>query len=203
MAYIKGTPEAPWKPFIIQSQDGYLGDAVVTGRIDTPSGYLGLGKVDINLLPSVENHIHIRDESPKILIEGISDDQFAGGSIVLENGATTNKRGVTIGSFIRDADGSDSYFSIDGIDTNNNYEKTLMRYDLSSEIMSFNTGNITRLFIGANGNIGIGTTSPTALLDVGGDVNINSTGFIRIPSGNILQRPSLPSIGMIRFNSEL
>ena len=35
-----------------------------------------------------------------------------------------------------------------------------------------------------------------------GTVNVNSTGSIRIPSGTTAQRPSVPAVGMIRYNTD-
>ena len=46
------------------------------------------------------------------------------------------------------------------------------------------------------GNVGIGTASPAATLDVGG------TGSQKIPVGTTAQRPSTPVAGMIRFNTD-
>ena len=54
----------------------------------------------------------------------------------------------------------------------------------------------TNTIVNANGgNVGIGTTSPAAALDVGG------TGAIKVPVGTTTERPASPVIGMIRFNS--
>ena len=45
---------------------------------------------------------------------------------------------------------------------------------LSARPMSFATDNTERMRLDADGNMGIGTTSPTARLDVNGDVNANT-----------------------------
>ena len=47
------------------------------------------------------------------------------------------------------------------------------------------------------GNVGIGTNSPTATLDVGG------TGSQKMPVGTTAQRPSGPVAGMMRFNTDI
>ncbi len=46
------------------------------------------------------------------------------------------------------------------------------------------------------GNVGIGTASPAATLDVGG------TGSQKMPVGTTAQRPSSPVTGMMRFNTD-
>jgi hypothetical protein len=53
-----------------------------------------------------------------------------------------------------------------------------------------------------NGNVGIGTTNPLAKLHVNGDVTITSTGALTIPRGTTAQRPTNPTAGMIRYNSD-
>ena len=52
-----------------------------------------------------------------------------------------------------------------------------------------------RIFIDPNGKVGIGTPSPSVILD------ISSTDAIRIPVGTTAQRPSTPATGYFRLNT--
>jgi hypothetical protein len=65
-----------------------------------------------------------------------------------------------------------------------------------SKPLSIKTNDMLRLFVDANSNkIGIGTSSPKATLDV------SATDAIIVPVGTTAQRPSIPTVGMIRFNN--
>jgi site-specific recombinase XerD len=55
----------------------------------------------------------------------------------------------------------------------------------SNTPLALKSNDLVRMTIGANGNVGIGTTSPTALLDVGGNVNINGTLLLSGPDQRI------------------
>lgn len=60
----------------------------------------------------------------------------------------------------------------------------------------YSTTGVSRMFIASsNGNVGIGTTSPQAHLDIAG------TGAMIVPRGSAGNRPLLPVNGMIRYNA--
>jgi len=70
-----------------------------------------------------------------------------------------------------------------------------IQYNNSGNSLSFDTNDITRLTILSNGKCGIGTTTPTELLHVAG--NIKTTGNIDIEDGNIIN--GSPAIGTSGF----
>jgi len=70
-----------------------------------------------------------------------------------------------------------------------------IQYDNSSNSLSFDTNNSTRLTILSDGKCGIGETTPTELLHVAG--NIKTTGDLDIASGNITN--GSPAIGVSGF----
>ena len=63
-----------------------------------------------------------------------------------------------------------------------------IRYASSGTLagMGFYTNTSERIRISTGGNVGIGTTSPTAKLDVNGDINVAGTGKFKIDGNTIL-----------------
>jgi hypothetical protein len=58
------------------------------------------------------------------------------------------------------------------------------------------TNDVLRLFVdGTSNKIGIGTNAPKASLD------INTTDAIKVPVGTTAERPSTPTVGMLRYNN--
>ena len=99
-----------------------------------------------------------------------SSSQFFIGGVGLQNGATANNSGVTIGTGVRDADGTDSFFTINKTTSAGSYVAELAYYDLSADFWKLSTSNAERMRIDSSGNVGIGTSSPGSKLDVSGKI---------------------------------
>lgn len=59
----------------------------------------------------------------------------------------------------------------------------------ASKGIAFRIGNVDKLRIGANGNVGIGTTSPSSLLDVNGALTVNGLSYISHPTAPTVGNP--------------
>ncbi len=68
---------------------------------------------------------------------------------------------------------------------------------LAISVIEQGTGYKNITLAEGGGNVGIGTTTPTATLDVGG------TGAIKLPVGTSAERPVSPPTGSLRYNSTL
>jgi len=80
------------------------------------------------------NVLTVSDTSALISVAGTGASQYTGSIVRFQNGADmSTRKNVNIGTAVRDADGNNSYFSIDKLSNTNVYESTMARYDLSAD----------------------------------------------------------------------
>jgi hypothetical protein len=65
-------------------------------------------------------------------------------------------------------------------------------------IVEFLDAGLKKVVIDGNGNVGIGTTIPKTPLDLS-----QTTSALILPTGSTAQQPSVPQLGMIRFNTTI
>ena len=89
------------------------------------------------------NVLTVSDASALISVAGTGTSQYTGSIIRLGNGADlSTRKNINIGTAVRDADGNNSYFSIEKLSNVNVYESTIARYDLSADEWTM-TGKLT------------------------------------------------------------
>jgi hypothetical protein len=66
----------------------------------------------------------------------------------------------------------------------------------AASVVAVATGGVQQMTVNSSGYVGIGSTSPRAILDLSGN-----TGAMILPIGTTGQEPSTPVNGMIRYNS--
>jgi hypothetical protein len=94
--------------------------------------------------------------TPNMVIAPSGTAQYQGSSVHLLNNATEpTRRSASIGTYIRDGDGTDSYFSIDALSNANTYTATMARYDLTDHRWAFLTNNSEHLAVESDGNVSV------------------------------------------------
>lgn len=88
-------------------------------------------------------------------LKNTSSAQNAFGGVVLKNGATSAAAHVALGTAVRDADGSDSYFAINEVNASNAFQRTLLKHDLTDQRLGLYTGGTERLAIDSAGAVSI------------------------------------------------
>jgi hypothetical protein len=140
------------------------------------------------------------DTTPRVLINNTTDSSNKdSGALVVEGGVGIEKN-LTVGVdltvdrdvFVKDDLDVDGDANIDG-------------GNLTTGAATFNLLDTTATTVNAFGaatTIDIGANSGTLTVNNAGTV-FNSTSYVKIPVGNLSQRPDPASAGMIRYNSEL
>lgn len=96
--------------------------------------------------------------SPYIWLIGTSTSQYNGGSIYLNNGATTGNYGVSFSSQIRDADGTDSTFNCNETDSSGNYLSNIFSFDHETSTFTHAKYSVFSNGVSVSGNITVGGT---------------------------------------------
>jgi len=146
--------------------------------------------------PNFEEDFNDGDISTNARLTIAKDDIFEN---YLKLQHSTNKELV----LTSEADGVFSKFSLQNAFGSSNIAFSILTDKISltanTSTLNLNGAGVDIKSIGAT-NIKL-HTSGTGILDV--DINAEFKGYLRLPSGTTGQRPSVPQVGMIRFNTDL
>ncbi len=166
-------------------------------RIDS-TGNVGVGTATINNKLTVSGsadfsgNVGIGSTSPGSKLD-VAGTVTVGGLTLLNPGgsAGANTRAVAIGQTFDGTVGAGQYFSwstaANGAGTEvariGTYAQSNTKVGIT--FSTYNSGlQSNKLFIGGEGNIGIGTTSPSAMLDINSKVTVTSAGLVGIGTTN-------------------
>ena len=191
------------------SVDGY---SVFRGSADIPGGSFAVGG---SIFVVKDGKVGIGTTAPgeRLTITGAGASYVSGittdgasqrGLIVRNSQAATTSGGTSPSIFLQNTSGTANNFAslaFAGSGTSIGYISGQITDHASSYgNLVFTTrgadGWNDRVIITSTGNVGIGTATPAATLDVGG------TAAIKIPVGTTAQRPASPVAGMMRFNTD-
>ena len=155
---------------IFMSEDGVIGISASAERIvfDGTGGYINLlgAKVGIGT-SSPDSIFHIKAD-----IAG-SVGSHSAGQIIIQNPADTVFANAVITGYESDGSGNpDQQLWYLGSSSSSN--SNIIFLNRRNALLQFGTNDNTQMTILGNGNIGIGTTSPTQKLVVVGDVNVSN-----------------------------